>query len=312
MAYTDREDLNYLGELFLVGAFRTPFLNMAGGLSGARAKKSNSFIFPVAQPWTLAGASQPAITEDQSRTGQTATTITRAQDTNTVQIFQKTVEVSYAKQATFGEISGVAIAGDQPVKNELEFQKMAQLRQIALDADYSMLNGTYQAASNATTAAKMRGIITACTTNTVDGSAGTLTKALLDALLLEMFNSGAVFENIVAFCGGFQKQKISDVYGYAPENRNVGGVNINQIETDFGNIGVVLAPNVPAATILLADMNYVYPVFCPVPGKPGGGLLFYEDLAQSGASLKGQMYGQVGIDYGPEEYHGTLTNLATS
>jgi len=310
MAYTDREDLNYLGELFLVGAYKTPFLNMIGGLDGANSKVTRSFAHPIAQPWSLSSASQPAITEAASVTGQTPTTITRAQDFNTVQIFQKAVESSYAKQSTYGEISGLAIADPgQPVKDELEFQKMAQLRQIAIDADYSMLNGTYQAGSDATTAAKMRGIITACTTNTVAAGSVALTKAILDSLLKEMADNGAVWEEMVFFCNSFQKQAISDIYGYAPEDRNVGGVNVKQIETDFAQVGISYAPNVPAGTILIADMNYCYPVFCPVPGK---GLLFYDEVAKAGASNGGQLYGQIGLDYGAEEYHGTITGLATS
>ena len=312
MAYTDREDLNYLGELFLVGAFKTPFLNMIGGLGGQRSKISRSFIFPTAQPWALTSASQPAITEAASRTGQTPTTYTRAQDTNTVQIFQEAVEVTYAKQSTYGEISGLASiesVGGQPVKDEKAFQKMGALRQIALDADYSFLNGTYQAASDATTAAKTRGILTAITTNAVAAGSAVLTKALIDELLRDMADNGAVFENMVAFVNSFQKQKISDIYGYAPEDRQVGGVNIKQVETDFCQLGVVWAPNVPAADLLIADLNYCYPVFCPVPGK---GLLFYEDKEKAGASEGGQVYGQAGIDYGPEEYHGKITGLATS
>lgn len=314
MAYTDREDLNYLGELFLVGAYQTPFLNMAGGLGGQNSKVTRSFIFPTAQPWSLTAASQPAITEAASVSSNTATTVTRAQDTNTVQIFQNTVEVSHAKLSTYGEISGLAsvdTTAGQPVNNELDFQIMAQMRQMAIDVDYSMLNGAYQAASDASTAAKMRGIITAATTNTVNASSATLSKSLVDQILRTMAGNGAVFENMVFFVNAFQKQKLSDIYGYAPEDRNVGGVNIKQIETDFAPIGVVYAPNVPAATLLCADMNYISPVFCPVPGK-GKGLMFYEDLAQTAASQKGQIYAQIGIDYGPEEYHGTLTNLATS
>lgn len=312
MAYTDREDLNFLGELFLVGQFKTPFLNMAGGLDGARSKKTTSFLHPIAQPWTLSAASQPAVTEADSRTGQTPTTVVRTQDTNTVQIFQKAVETTYAKQSTFGEISGLSAMGDQPVKDELEFQKMAQLKQIAIDADFSMLNGVFQEASNATTAAKMRGIITSALTNTIAASAATLDKAIFDSLLLEMATNGAQFENMVLFVNGFQKQKISDIYGFAPEDRTVGGVNIKQIETDFAMIGVVYAPSIPASSLLVADMNFVFPTFCPVPGKPGGGLLFFEDVAQTGASNGGQLYGQIGLDYGPEEYHGTITGLATS
>ena len=312
MAYTDREDLNYLGELFLVGAYQTPFLNMAGGVGGQNSKVTRSFQFPIASPWSLTSASQPAITEAASVSSNTATTVTRAQDLNTVQIFQETIEVSHAKLSTYGEISGLSstdTTADQMVKNELEFQKMAHMKQIAIDMDYSFLNGAYQAASDATTAAKTRGIITACSTNTVAASSATLSKTLIDELLRTMAGNGSVFENMVFFVNAFQKQKLSDIYGYAPEDRNVGGVNIKQIETDFAQIGVVYAPNIPAATLLCADMNYVSAVTCLVPGK---GTLFYEDLGQTAASQKGQLYGQFGLDYGPEEYHGTLTGLATS
>lgn len=300
---------NYIGELFMIGANQTPFLNMSGGLEGVNAKQSASFQFPTAQPWSLEAASQPAITETDSLTAPTPTTYVREQDSNTVQIIQEQVSVSYAKQSVTGEISGLSIAGNQPVGNEKDFQIAANMRQIAVDVDHCFLNGTYQAATDAATAAKTRGIITACTTNTVAAGAVELSKAIIDSLLATMASNGSQFINMVIFCNAFQKQKITNIYGYAPEDRNVGGINIKQVETDFAQIGIVYAPNVPAATVLCADMSVVSPVFCPVPDK---GVLFYEELAKTGASEKGQIYGQVGLDYGPEEYHGTITGLATS
>ena len=65
----------------------------------------------------------------------------------------------------------------------------------------------------------------------------------------------------------------------------------------------------PTDTVLIAEMSTCAPVFCPVPGK---GLLFYEALSKTGAAEKGQLYGQIGLDYGPEEYHGKITGLTTS
>ena len=309
--WTEREDVNYLGELFLIGAYQTPFLNMIGGLDGARSKVTRSFSFPVAQPWSLSSASQPNITEDASVASSAGTTISRGQDLNTVQIFMETVQVSYAKQSTYGEISGLSAVGNQPVTDEMAFQKMAAVKQIAIDADYTFLNGAYIASTTASgsTAPRSRGMLTAVATNEVAAATADLTKAMVNAIMKEMADNGAVFENMVMFMNAFQKQNISDLYGYAPEHRTVGGVNIQQIYTDFAPVGVVYAPNMPADDILIADMNYVYPVFCPVPGK---GLLFYEDLAASAASMKGQMYGQIGLDHGPEEYHGKITDLSTS
>jgi hypothetical protein len=89
----------------------------------------------------------------------------------------------------------------------------------------------------------------------------------------------------------------------------VGGYNIKQIETDFAELGIVWAPQVPAATLLIADLSVCSPGGRPVPEK---GVLFYEELSKTGASENGQIYGQIGLDYGPEEYHGTITGLATS
>mgnify|MGYP000848182139 CR=1 FL=1 len=303
---------NYVGELFLVGANQTPFLNMIGGLTGGR--QYQAFDFPTAQPWALNSAAQPAVTENTAATAPTATTYVRGQDTNTVQIFHRAVNVSYAKQSTSRVVAADATTGDamlgtQPVNDELDFQIQGNLRQISLDAEYTFLQGTYQQATDADTAAKTRGIITAATTNAVNASSAALSKDLIDELLRTMAANGAVFVNPVIFCNAFQKQKISSIYGYAPESRNVGGVNISQIETDFAMLGVVWAPRMPTSTLLIAEMSVCAPVFCPVPGK---GLLFYEELSKTGAAEKGQLYGQMGIDYGPEEYHGKITSLATS
>ncbi len=306
---------NYTGELFLIGANQTPFLNMIGGLQGGAIRTVADFEFPLAQPWALEAASQPAITETASLTAPDPWTYVRDQDINTVQIFQRQVSVSYAKQSVTGQVTAdattglVDITGVQPVQNERDFQISAHMRQIAVNVDYTFLNGAYQKATSAAVAAKSRGLITACTTNTVAAAAATLSKPLVDELLREMATNGSEFINTVILVNAFQKQKISDIYGFAPQDRNVGGFNINQIETDFAILGIVWAPNVPTDTLLIADLSVCSPVFLPVPEK---GVLFFEELSKTGASEKGQIYGQIGLDYGPEEYHGTITGLATS
>ena len=306
MAFTDREDLNFIGQLFLIGANQTPFLNMIGGLNSG--KTARSFKFPVAQPWSLSSASQPAVTEADSVSTNTATTVVRAQDVNTVQIFQETVEVSHAKQSTIGEIGGISVLGDQPVNSEFEFQKQAALRQISIDLEFSMLRGVFQDAVDTATAAKMKGLQNAIVTNTVDASAAVLTKGIADSMFAEMAATGAIFENVVILANAFQKQKLSDIYGFAPEDRNVGGVNIKQIETDFGMVGIVFDPQMPTDEIYAVEVSVCSPVFTPFEGQ----LMLFEMLAQVAASKKGQWYAQIGLDFGPEEYHGSVTNLATS
>ena len=308
MAYTDREDVNYLGKLFLVGANQTPLLNMMGGLGNG--KTSAAFNFPVAQPWALRAADQSTAVKSEatSVSDTTEITYTRGQDYNTCQIMKYPYGVSFAKQSTYGEISGLSQIGDQPVKDEEAFQKMAALKQMAIDLEYSFIQGSYVAQSASDTVAKTRGLEEAISTNTVAGGSAALSKAMIDELLVDMAGNGAIFENMVILANGFQKTKLSDIYGYAPTSRNVGGLNIMQIETDFAQMGVVWAPQMPTDEIYVVDMSVLSPVFCPYNGQA----IVDVETAVTTAKKGGFLYAQVGLDYGPEEYHGSITGLATS
>lgn len=320
MAYTDSEDLNYRGELYLIGAYRTPFLSMMGGL-GAGAR-TNSFLFPMAQPWSVTAASQPAITETVSAAAGTPTTYTRAEDTNTAQIFKYDAAVTFMKQSQSGSMSGINTNDPNPVTSELSFQKMGALTQMAIDMEFSFLNGTYAAASDSTTAAKTRGIVTASAagSNTVAGAGATLDKDMLNELLREMATNGAIFGNPVIFCNAFQKQKLTDIFGYAPTDRNVGGMNISEIETDFAKMGIVYDPHMDTDEVLIADMSVCKPVYVPVrfdgedfvTDMNEGADVLWVPTAITAAQKGGFYYSQAGLDYGPEEYHGTITGLATS
>ena len=300
---------NYSGELFTSDLINTPFLSAIGGMTGGMM--TTNFEFATDSQYDQETAAQPAITETASLTAPTAISYVRSQNKNTTQIFHEQVSISYVKTANQGRLSGLNTAGAQNnVISEKDWQIAKALEKIARDVEYTFLNGTYQAATDAGTAAKTRGMLAACTVNTVDASSATLSKALMDSLLLEMFNNGAMFKMPVILCGGFQKQKISDIYGYAPEDRNIGGVNIKQIETDFGNIGIMPAHRfMPADDLLIADLSVCAPVFQEVPDK---GVLFYEDLSKTGASEKGQVFGMIGLNHGPAFAHGSLTSLATS
>lgn len=306
MAYTDREDLNYLGQLYLIGANQTPFLNMIGGVSGG-GKITKSFNFPVAQPWTLRAADQSTAVKSEatSITDTTETTYTRAQEYNTCQIMKYVYGVSFAKQSTTGEIAGLSIVGNQPVQDENAFQKTAALRQMAIDLDFSFLQGSYVANNLSSTVAKTRGIKNAITTNTVAAAGSYLSKSMIQELVREMAANGAQFQNMVLLCNAFNKQMISDIYGYAPDSRNVGGLNINQIITDFCMPGVVWEPHMPTDEIYIVDMSVINPVFCPYKGQVIADIEVPVTTAKEG----GFFYAQVGLDYGPEEFHGSITGL---
>jgi hypothetical protein len=301
---------NYVGELFLVGENRTPFLNMVGGLNGG-GKQAGSFEFPISQEWNLDAGAQPAITETASLTAPSPRTFVRGQSDNTAQIFHRAVTVSYSKQSQAGALSGLNIEGSNEVRDELDFQIQANLKMVAKDSEYTFINGVYQKATDAGTAAKTRGMLSAITTNVVDNGAiaRALTKTLLKDLVRTMADNGCPFDNPVIFASSAKIQAISELYenDFMEQDRNVGGVAIKQLIFDFVQAGIVWCPAMPADTIMIADMAHIAPVFVPVPGK---GFLFYEELAKSGASEKGQLYGQIGLDHGVEQFHGKLVDLS--
>ena len=45
---------------------------------------------------------------------------------------------------------------------------------------------------------------------------------------------------------------------------------------------------------------------------PGKGNFFLEQLAKTGAGEKYQLFGQIGLDHGPEWMHGKFTGIATT
>jgi hypothetical protein len=304
---------NYAGELFTADLINTPILNMLGGLTNGGLQTFN-FEFPTASEYDFPTAAQPALTETASLTAPTATQAVRVQEKNVTQIFQQAVSLSYEKLANRGRLSGINTVGAvNNVGDELAFQIDYNLKLIARNVEYTIINGAYQISTNAGVANKTRGLLAACDLTggtSVDASNVALSKDLLQKLFRDMFGAGAMFMNPVILVNGLQKQRLSDIYGYAPEDRNVGGVNIKQIETDFGNIGVADAHRfMPAGTLALVDMEVVKPVFQPVPDK---GNFFYEELAKTGASENGQIFGKFGLDHGPAFAHGKIVNLATS
>lgn len=305
---------NYAGELFTADTSQTPFLTMAGGLTGGMM--TDNFEFPTAILYDLPDAAQPNISEQASATAPAASHVDRKQESNVVQIHQEVIDLTYAKMSNSGRMSGLNTAGQQanPAYEE-DWQINQKLIKIARDVEFSFIQGTYNKAGDGSQANKTRSMIElAKTSSHIEGGSKLLTVDMMKELFLEMATNGAYFDNMVLFCGAFQKQLITTLYekqlGYntgAP--RNVGGMNVTELETDFCKMGIVWDRFMPDDAILVADMAHVAPVFQEVPGK---GVLFVEDLAKVGASDRKQIYGQIGLDHGPAFLHGVITGLATS
>lgn len=302
--------LNYSGMLFNKGNIRTPLSAIIGG----RAKTTNHVEFVTGQEYTAGGdGSQPEISENASLTAPAASVVTREQKTNVTQIFQESVGISYAKQSNMGTLAGVNIANQQanPV-NELDFQVAAKIQKINRDIEYTFINGVFNKATSDATANKTRGLIPAITTNVT--AMGNKPLGLWDIadMVKKIYGANAPTDGLCLWCDAitlFQinADAVQNGLTVIPAAREINGIALSSVVTPIGVVYLYLGECLPAGTALLLNLDVIAPVYQPVPGK---GNFFLEQLAKVGAGEKYQLFGQIGLDHGPEWYHGKFTGIS--
>lgn len=383
---------NYSGELFSLTPEDTPMLSAIGGLTGGGMTTGVEFEW---QTYDLRDPAQR--TKVEGDTAPTAEERVRANVKNVAQIHQEKVSVSYTKQATMGMLTtpGAApfrgMAGSNPVNNELNWQIAQKLKEIALDVNYSFINGAYANPTTNATARKTRGLLEAITTNRiakgtsttgatsatdtvtatghglVDGNkivftntgaatgivagrvyyvdqidintfkvssslggaaitlgtatglaytkpwATALTGDHISDLIQLAYDNGGISEQFTAtlLCNSIQKRAVTKAFAsqygqYQETSRNVGGVNMTTVVTDFGTLNLMMDRHMPQDTLAAVSLEQLMPVFLNVPEK---GVFFEEPLAKTGASDEVQLYGEIGLKYGAERAHAVMTGL---
>jgi len=311
--------VEYLGDLFLQHKRPNAFLRLAGGFQGG-IKKTMSREFPIGTFYTLPNPSQPARLEGGTAPSPNNTSIT--QTTNVVQIFQEAVSTTYLAQSEHSVSGVVPIPQGEmngPVQNPRtqEFQVQRTLEKIAQDSNYSVLNGVYTNPGDpSSTALGTRGILTSVVSNLQDNSAvgGTITNVIyrgwVNSVLQSMvaYNGYEVDDTFVLIAGTTEFANIANAYAslgtiYLTPEAMQFGVKVRKILTTFGTLLLVLDPDVPAQYFGILKMDAVGVVGQEVPNK---GFLFEEPLYKSGSSEQTQIYGQMGVDHGPEYLHGLV------
>lgn len=306
---------NYVGELFNVSPEDTPFLSAIGGLTGGVSVNSTVFT------WSSYDLRDAA--DDRQRVegadAPTAEGRVRVAGSNVLEIHQEQVSVTYTKQAATNQFSNVDgdpfVGGVNAVQDELAWQLQQEFKQIARDVEKSFITGEYQLPANNSTPRKTRGVLEAIETNVVDCNDAVLTADDVLDLMQEVWENGGIQESETRtlLVNAALKRKLTSLFvtdkSYQEASRNVGGVNLQTIETDFGVTNLVLDRYVPADVIIVASLEECAPAFMEIPGK---GHFFAEPLAKTGASEKVQVYGEIGLRYGNERKHGKIINAAAS
>ena len=327
MAPTASTTVSYLGQLFQQIKRPNALLKMAGAFAGKSMGESFAYeattaiTFPIGVFYQLAAPSQPSVLEGANAPAASTTSLTQA--TNVVQLFHETIAATYLAQSQ-QTVSGIVpiplgeAQGQVVNPRSVEWQVRARLQKIAQDVNYSFLRGAYVSpADPTTTALQTRGLVTAIVSNIIDQTgttANTITAAIfrgyVQALLQSMitYNGYNVDDSFCMFCDATTFGNAVNAYAAAVTNFvnptvQVAGLQVRRLLTTFGELLLVLEPDMPANTALIAKMDEVAPVGLEVPGK---GVIFEEMLYKQGSADQTQIYGQLGIDHGPEYYHGLL------
>jgi hypothetical protein len=159
--------------------------------------------------------------------------------------------------------------------------------------------------------------ITADGTVTV-GKQSTVTRQMINSLLQTAYINGGLMDTATAtiLTPPTLKAALTEAYitgtgaGMRQEaTRDVGGVSVSTIITDFGTLNVMLDRHMPSDTLAVVSLEQCRPVYLETPGK---GHFFAEPLAKTGAKDRIQLYGEVGLNYGNEKTHAKITGLSVS
>ena len=304
--------LNYSGMLYNKSDTNTPFLNAISG----NVKYTNSVEFVTGQFYQSEEGAIPAISETASLTAPDATFVTREQATNVTQIFHEAVAISYAKESNMATLSGVNIAGQVAnPQDELDFQVARKMEKIKRSIEKTFIQGQYNKATTDATINKTRGMLEAITTNVIAGAGAPLDLWLINDAVKAIKDSQGEIDGLLVFMNTTQ---LMQLHGNAVElgvelgnaYMNEFGIQVRDLILPIGTtVRCVIGAFIPEGTVLVANTRVCGPVEQPVPRK---GNFFLEELAKTGAGTKYQIFGQIGLDHGPEYFHAKITGLSTT
>lgn len=196
--------------------------------------------------------------------------------------------------------------------DKIQFTAITGGTGISLNTTYYVINkttGTFQISTQSGGDAVTFADFTAGTFEQVQD----LTDDILLDLMQDVYENGGIMEQDTAavVVGPWNKRQLSYEFvenkGYRQNSRTVGGVRVDTILTDFGELNVVLDRHMPANTAMVTSLDQLRLKWL----AQEKGTLFAEPLAKIGAKERVQIVGEWGLQYGNEKAHGKITGLST-
>jgi hypothetical protein len=230
---------------------------------------------------------------------------------NQVQINKYDIIVSDLRESAKRQIvSSTFVSDNLPMVSEFDVQAALMQAQMAADWESVCIAGSYVARSAVGTSVACGGILDSTVgiqTNTENASSAALDSGMISSLLVKMAASGAPMDNLAIVTRPKYVDQLQALYGFAPQDRNVGGLMLNTIWTTFGPVSLIWSNAVTDNNLIIADLSYIQPVV--MPHFTGADILMKE-YTDGTAAQKGYIMGYIGVDFGHESYHGKIYGIA--
>jgi hypothetical protein len=139
----------------------------------------------------------------------------------------------------------------------------------------------------------------------------------INGLLQTVYDAGGISEQETAalVVNSWNKRQLSEAFlsnvsgsGFRQDERTVGGVNLQTIHTDFGELNIILDRHMPQHTLAVVSLEQCRLMWLDRPDLPR---LAVEPLARAGLSQRVQISGEWGLMYGNQLAHGQLLRTST-
>ena len=142
-----------------------------------------------------------------------------------------------------------------------------------------------------------------------------LAQADINQIMQDVWDNGGIRESETAtlIANSWNKRQLTAAFlgvstgGFRQSDRNVGGVNLQTFETEFGMLNIMLNRYEPANTVQVVSMEQLRMKWL----LQDLGTFFAEPLGKDGIRDQSQLAGEWGLEYGNELAHGKLSGLST-
>jgi len=267
--FTANENIDLSKEIAMVGVTDTPFYSL---LLGKKLQDTTGSKITSWREKTLDTTADVSVEEGSETT--VFQESARAEVSNICEIFKKAVSVSGTADAS--EITGISDLFSEEVND--------RLIEMKVNVEKKLINGVKNDGSASPYVRKMDGILSFALAEQTVQAAAAIDETNFKATIRKLWDAGFSTGEYLAMANADMKEAIDNMYDMKYQyiaQENLFGLVVCKIQTNYGNVILVLNRHVPAKKLIVFNPNFFRVTYLRKP--------FFEMLAKTGDSVKGQV-----------------------